>query len=171
MPFKSEAQRRFMYAKHPNIAKKWEKHTPKGKKLPEKVSSESFASKLDAVLVNLNEELEDHLQSLMYKVSRAASSGAMPFDVPRASESALAAALGVKVAELRLLRDKGLISKVDDGILIDKNKFQAMASHKGALKAPTMTAPKPPPMVVKNPKANVVESAITKRLNKALKRV
>lgn len=23
MPFKSEAQRRYMYAKHPNIAKKW----------------------------------------------------------------------------------------------------------------------------------------------------
>lgn len=37
MPFKSEAQRRFMYAKHPEMAKRWEKHTSKGKKLPEKV--------------------------------------------------------------------------------------------------------------------------------------
>jgi len=37
MPFKSEAQRRWMYATHPKMAKKWEKHTPKGKKLPEKV--------------------------------------------------------------------------------------------------------------------------------------
>ena len=25
MPFKSEAQRRFMHAKHPEIAKKWDK--------------------------------------------------------------------------------------------------------------------------------------------------
>ena len=44
MPFKSEAQRRLFYAKEKRgelpkgTAKKWEKHTPKGKKLPEKVS-------------------------------------------------------------------------------------------------------------------------------------
>lgn len=37
MPFRSEAQRRFMYAKHPRIAKRWEKHTPKGADLPEHV--------------------------------------------------------------------------------------------------------------------------------------
>lgn len=38
MPFKSEAQRRFMYAKHPAIAKEFESATPKGAKLPEHVS-------------------------------------------------------------------------------------------------------------------------------------
>jgi len=43
MPFKSEAQRRFMYARHPKIAKKWEKHTPKGKKLPKKIKKEKTA--------------------------------------------------------------------------------------------------------------------------------
>ena len=37
MPFKSEAQRKFMYAKHPKMAKEWEDKTPKGKKLPAKV--------------------------------------------------------------------------------------------------------------------------------------
>lgn len=36
MPFKSKAQRRFMYAKHPEMAKEWEDKTKK-KKLPEKV--------------------------------------------------------------------------------------------------------------------------------------
>ena len=36
MPFQSDAQRRFMYAQHPGIAKRWAKHTPKGKDLPEK---------------------------------------------------------------------------------------------------------------------------------------
>jgi len=36
MPFKSEAQRAFMHAAHPEMAKEWEKHTPKGK-LPKKV--------------------------------------------------------------------------------------------------------------------------------------
>lgn len=37
MPFKSKAQRRWMYATHPEMAKRWEKHTSKGKKLPEHV--------------------------------------------------------------------------------------------------------------------------------------
>ena len=36
MPFKSQAQRGYMHAKHPSIAKRWEEHTP-DKKLPAKV--------------------------------------------------------------------------------------------------------------------------------------
>ncbi len=39
MPFKSESQRRYMYARHPGIAKQWQKHTPKDKKLPEKAAA------------------------------------------------------------------------------------------------------------------------------------
>ena len=38
-PFTSQAQRGFMYAKHPEIAKRWEKETPKGRKLPYKKSA------------------------------------------------------------------------------------------------------------------------------------
>jgi hypothetical protein len=30
MPFKSEAQRRLLWLKHPDIAKRWAKETPKG---------------------------------------------------------------------------------------------------------------------------------------------
>jgi hypothetical protein len=37
MPFKSEAQRRFMYARHPEIAKHFSEKTPKGAHLPEHV--------------------------------------------------------------------------------------------------------------------------------------
>lgn len=37
MPFKSQAQRRFMYAKHPKIAKRWSKEYPNQANLPEKV--------------------------------------------------------------------------------------------------------------------------------------
>ena len=47
MPFKSQAQRRFMYATMPTKAKEWEKETPK-KKLPEKVDkphAEKYSSK------------------------------------------------------------------------------------------------------------------------------
>jgi len=36
MPFKSEAQKGYMYIHMPNMARQWQKETPKGK-LPEKV--------------------------------------------------------------------------------------------------------------------------------------
>jgi hypothetical protein len=35
MPFKSEAQRRWMYSNHPKMAARWQKHTGK-KKLPKR---------------------------------------------------------------------------------------------------------------------------------------
>ena len=37
MPFKSQAQRGWMYVHHPEMAKRWEKETRKGKKLPKHV--------------------------------------------------------------------------------------------------------------------------------------
>ncbi len=37
MPFKSEAQKGFLYANLPKIAKEYQKKTPKGKKLPKRV--------------------------------------------------------------------------------------------------------------------------------------
>jgi hypothetical protein len=42
MPFKSKAQRRWMYANDPEMAKEWERETPKDKELPEKVASALF---------------------------------------------------------------------------------------------------------------------------------
>lgn len=36
MPFKSKAQRMWMHINKPEMAKKWEAETPKGKKLPAK---------------------------------------------------------------------------------------------------------------------------------------
>ena len=41
MPFQSQAQRGFMYAKHPKIAKRFEEETPKDAKLPEHVKKMS----------------------------------------------------------------------------------------------------------------------------------
>lgn len=38
MPFKSEAQRKYLFAKEPAVAKEFAKATPKGKKLPKKVA-------------------------------------------------------------------------------------------------------------------------------------
>ncbi len=40
MPFKSKAQQRWMYATNPEMAKKWQKETPKNVNLPDKVSDE-----------------------------------------------------------------------------------------------------------------------------------
>ena len=37
MPFKSESQRRMMYARYPKLAEEFEKETPKGKKLPARI--------------------------------------------------------------------------------------------------------------------------------------
>lgn len=37
MPFESKAQRRWMFATHPDMAKTWAEHTPEGAKLPERV--------------------------------------------------------------------------------------------------------------------------------------
>lgn len=37
MPFLSKAQRRYMYKNHPDIAARWEKETPKRRRLPEHV--------------------------------------------------------------------------------------------------------------------------------------
>lgn len=36
MPMKSKAQRKYLWANDPETAEKFEKETPKGKKLPEK---------------------------------------------------------------------------------------------------------------------------------------
>ena len=37
MPFKSKAQRGWMWANRPKMARRWQAHTPKGTKLPERV--------------------------------------------------------------------------------------------------------------------------------------
>lgn len=41
MPFRSSAQRRFLFLKHPDIAKRWAQETPKGAKLPEHVQKKA----------------------------------------------------------------------------------------------------------------------------------
>ena len=46
MPFKSEAQRKFLYANYPEMAKRWQKHTPKDADLPEHVKKKKTAGLL-----------------------------------------------------------------------------------------------------------------------------
>lgn len=42
MPFVSQAQRKWMYANKPKMAKEWEEHTSEGKKLPEHVKESEY---------------------------------------------------------------------------------------------------------------------------------
>lgn len=44
MPFQSEAQRKWMYVNEPEMAKRWEAETPKGKKLPKYKGVENKAA-------------------------------------------------------------------------------------------------------------------------------
>lgn len=43
MPFKSDSQRKFLYATDPKLAAKFAKETPKGANLPEKVAARKKA--------------------------------------------------------------------------------------------------------------------------------
>lgn len=46
MPFKSKAQTRFMYAKHPKIARRWQGHTSTSyKNLPARVKSHTHGTR------------------------------------------------------------------------------------------------------------------------------
>ncbi len=45
MPFKSKAQERWMFATHPEMAKRWAKETPSQKALPAKVTKKSTPKK------------------------------------------------------------------------------------------------------------------------------
>lgn len=49
MPFKSEAQRRWMHANHPEMAKEWEAHTPAGK-LPARVKNSQWDADTSAII-------------------------------------------------------------------------------------------------------------------------
>lgn len=45
MPFVSEAQRGWMFANNPEMAKRWAAHTPKGKKLPKHVKKDKHETR------------------------------------------------------------------------------------------------------------------------------
>lgn len=58
MPYASDAQRRFMHARHPEIAKRWDAHTPDMKSLPEHVGDKKKRKKkASADLFSLDKQL------------------------------------------------------------------------------------------------------------------
>jgi hypothetical protein len=64
MPFESKAQQRFMFAKHPRMAKRWADHTPDIKSLPEKKMKKKASEIADGVLkcaTELTEETREEI--------------------------------------------------------------------------------------------------------------
>ena len=50
MPYRSDAQRRFMHARHPEIAKRWDAEYGGGGNLPEHVPGAAHAAKRKAIM-------------------------------------------------------------------------------------------------------------------------
>lgn len=61
MPFKSKAQERFMFAKHPNMAKEWAAKTSSIKALPEKAHHSGKGTR-----ARLNTAAEKHMFNSKY---------------------------------------------------------------------------------------------------------
>lgn len=74
MPYESDSQRRFMHAKHPEIAKRWDKHTPKGKKLPEhkKEAMAKVAAAMSKLSPDTREKLAHRLHEYLSRPSAQA---------------------------------------------------------------------------------------------------
>lgn len=49
MPYKSDAQRKFMHAKHPEIAKRWDREYESGKDLPEHKSKKKHSKAMEGL--------------------------------------------------------------------------------------------------------------------------
>ena len=54
MPFKSEAQRKFLFANKPNVAREFANATPEGTNLPERVREKKRKSRREAIERSLN---------------------------------------------------------------------------------------------------------------------
>lgn len=102
MPFRSEKQRRFMWAEHPSIAKRWAREYPKQRNLPtyahekkkapenqdaSKEKEAAMARNVTNRCVNSRNTVVNYVQALVYK---HANSAAVPVEIPR-SEKPVAA--------------------------------------------------------------------------------
>lgn len=79
MPFQSQAQMRYMFAKHPGMAKRWEKETPKGK-LPERkarVGKHPGFKKAAADIAQRQGVSSDRAAAILAAGARKASTGAV----------------------------------------------------------------------------------------------
>lgn len=73
MPFKSKAQKNYMFANMPDVAEKWAEETPNIKKLPQKVQEKRVATpqpvSFDFWVVRKPESHSDNPMNLVFKTS------------------------------------------------------------------------------------------------------
>jgi len=67
MPFKSKAQMRWMFANHPEMAKRWAEHTPDIKNLPERSSSSATNTDKDKEEKKGSKEKKEKEASSIYE--------------------------------------------------------------------------------------------------------
>jgi hypothetical protein len=79
MPFKSKAQRAYLYANNPEVAKEFEKKTPKGAKENDDDIEESFVHRIDAAL-GLLEQVAGAAQRATLGASQGISKGSLGDD-------------------------------------------------------------------------------------------
>lgn len=93
MPFKSDSQRRYMFSQHPRIAKRWAKHTPNMKALPEKKMKKTAAEIAQEVLIKQGTDGKGNPintltttrpaeRSSLYTTTRATTARAIPETKP-----------------------------------------------------------------------------------------
>ena len=123
VPFKSKRQRRWMYANKPEMAKRWEKHTPKGKKLPEKVAALTTLQRVGAGLSNIGKvfagkKLDERIQRLQIDAALGDESAQQLLNILGIASIAAGAAGGLGTAKALGARGGGLAFGTAAGSLL-----------------------------------------------------
>lgn len=146
MPMKSQAQRRLMWALHPEIAKRWEKETPEGS-LPERVKEATMTStrgivrnilgdNLGAAKVAIYRNLEEKLHGAIFEEYQSTARSVMVADEVNYEEVA---------RDEQAFRDGFRAAETDIGELVDTEaEGRAVAIYTRARMAPNWTSKYPP---------------------------
>jgi hypothetical protein len=143
MPFQSDAQRRFMYAQHPGIAKRWAKHTPKGKNLPEKKTDSDPEETKD--LAEQEKKAFLRVVGLQLALTKNANSLSTLLKIPRAAtwfklitDWNKWTGLNAPIARREVLKNLGSTG-LEGGALAGGTALRQLADHVAA--APPMSLP------------------------------
>lgn len=74
-----------------------------------------------------NESAATQLQPILFKISKAAGAGKLPFSMPRANLRALANDLEMSDLEFSVLQQLNLLKKMDDGTVVDQDRYNQIA--------------------------------------------
>ena len=135
MPFKSQAQQRFMFSQHPKIAQRWAKETPDMKHLPQHVSQETMMhdnwdhpgceDKIGKIFVVLKPGPESMPQDIMHQTHAFGMGQFEPQNVHGVYTDKDEAGLVAEAACTELRKHLGEVEKKKDTVLEKINKHIA----------------------------------------------